>query len=99
MSSEEKLKYNIRFLLKAQLALESYEDENEIQLPIIQEVYNEHNDFRNIRLSLNNEEQIKISDKIIKKYNDSFDIVGRDNFIFYNDGNINYIWKGLVKKN
>lgn len=45
MNDEEKLKANIRFLLKSQLAFESYEDDNAIQIPLIREVYVEQGEF------------------------------------------------------
>lgn len=50
-----------------------------------------------MRDSLSIDEQIRITNEIVKKYNDAFDLIGRDNFIFYDDGDINYIWKGGEK--
>ncbi len=98
MNIKEKLEKNIYFLLKAQLALESYEDDNKVQIPLIQEAYNVHQKFRDSRSVLNHEQQLKLTEMIIKKYNEAFDFIGRKNFIFYDDGDINYIWKG-VKNN
>lgn len=98
MKKEKKLKDNIYFMLKAQLALESYEDDNNIEVPVIQEAYSKHKEFRNLRSSLNIEKQLSLSNDIIEKYNEAFDHVGRDNFVFYEDGDINYIWRN-VKNN
>lgn len=97
MNIEEKLK-NLRCkLLTMQLALESYEDDNNSKTPLIEEGNISLSKFRDERLSMNDEEQLEKSNEIIAIYNSAFDLIGRDNFIFYEDGDINYIWKGGKK--
>lgn len=94
MNIEEKLK-NLRCeLLSMQLALESYEDDNGTKTPLIEEGHIALSKFRDERSLMNNEEQLEKSNEIIAIYNSAFNMIGRDNFIFYENGDINYIWKG-----
>jgi hypothetical protein len=97
MNAEEKLKKMRCKLLSMQLALENYEDDNGTKTSLIEEGHIALGKFRDECLSMSSEEQLKKANDIIKIYNKAFDLIGRDNFIFYDDGDINYIWKG--KKN
>ena len=90
---EKELKKNLTTLLTMQLALESYLDDTKRNEKIIAETNRELGEFRNNRATSSIEEQIKESNLIIDKYNQVLDLIGRDNFIFYPDGDINYIWR------
>ena len=91
---EEKLKENEYRVFKLNLAFESYEDDGrDTSMPLFDEIIDDVNSYREIRSKLSIEEKLEISNKILDKYNELLDIVGRDNFIFYDDGDINYIWK------
>ena len=90
---EKELKKNLTTLLTMQLALESYLDDTKMNEKIIAETNRELGEFRNNRATSSIEEQIKESNLIIDKYNQVLDLIGRDNFIFYPDGDINYIWR------
>jgi hypothetical protein len=94
MSYEKELKKTRCELLSMQLALENYEDDNGTKTPLIEEGHIALGKFRDERLSMSSKEQLKKANDIIKIYNKAFDLIGRYNFIFYDDGDINYIWKG-----
>ena len=84
-------------MLKMQLTLESFGDDDNVNIPLLRETHLKLGNFRDIRNFLTESEQIKMSDEIIEDYNKVLDIAGRENFIFYDDGDINYIWKDSKK--
>ena len=88
------LENNLRRLLRLQLALENYEDDTGENQQLLKEANLELKKFRETKQNLSSEEQINITDKIIEKYNQIIDIIGKDKFVFYDDGDINYIWRG-----
>lgn len=88
------LENNLRQLLRLQLALESYEDDTGEKLQLLNETNLELKNFRKNKENISSEEQINITEKIIEKYNQIIDIIGKDKFVFYDDGDINYIWRG-----
>lgn len=88
------LENNKRQLLRLQLALESYEDDTGEDLQLLKETNLELKKFREIQQNISIEDQINITNKIIEKYNEIINIIGKDKFIFYDDGDINYIWRG-----
>ncbi|MEG2621179.1 MAG: hypothetical protein RSA10_03760, partial [Bacilli bacterium] len=79
---------------KLDLAFESYEDNNNINIPLLNETTLELNEFRRKKMNMDIEEQYNKTEELLIKYDKVLDIVGRDNFIFYDDGDVNYIWKG-----
>lgn len=92
----KKKKYeNIGYhLLKLSLAFESYEDDGQdTSMPLYEEIINDVNDYRTRYNELSPEEREKLASKLVDKYEKLLDIVGRNNFIFYDDGDVNYIWK------
>ena len=80
-------------ILDFDLALENYLDDNNKSFPLLDEAIQDSNHFRDNKKNLSEEDQQVVMDKIIKKYNQALDVIGRDKFIFYADGDINYIWK------
>ena len=94
MSKEEKLKDNEYRIFKLDLAFESYEDDKQdTSMPLFKEIIDDVNNYRRTRVNNSIDKRIELSNKILDKYNKLLDIVGRDNFIFYEDGDVNYIWK------
>lgn len=83
-----------RRLFKLDLALESYEDDTKNVIPLLKETTIELNKFRKLRDQMKPDDQIKTMEILLEKYNKVLDIIGRENFIFYDDGDINYIWGG-----
>ncbi len=94
MSKEEKIKDNEYRILKLDLAFEDYQDDKQdTSMPLFDEIINDVNNYRRTRAENSIDKRIELSDKILDKYNKLLDIVGREKFIFYDDGDINYIWK------
>lgn len=94
MNIEEELKQKSKLLFKLDLAFESYEDNNKINIPLLNETTLELNEFRRKKINMGIEEQYDKTEELLTKYDKVLDIVGRDNFMFYDDGDVNYIWKG-----
>ncbi|HOO67927.1 MAG TPA: hypothetical protein PLC53_00990 [Bacilli bacterium] len=92
----EKSMENMVDILEIQLALESYEDdtgakmsEEEIKIEDDLQLLREQKD------NLSEEEKIKRSEEILARLNKVLDKIGREKFIFYKDGGINYIYKNI----
>lgn len=96
-NDDELLKIKSKEIFKLDLALEDYEDDTNNDIPLLNEINLKLKDFRKTKDSMSIDEQLKKSDDILKKFNDVLDLIGRENFIFYEDGDINYIWKGGQK--
>ena len=94
MTKEEKIKDNEYRVLRLSLAFENYEDNGrDTSMPLFDEIINDVNNYRRTRAENSIDKRIELSDKILDKYNKLLDIVGRENFIIYDYGNIDYIWK------
>lgn len=94
MDKEEKIKNNEYRIFKLDLAFESYQDDKQdTSMSLFDEIIDDVNNYRRTKAENSIDKRIELSDKILDKYNKLLDIVGRENFIFYDDGDINYIWK------
>ena len=94
MSKEEKLKDNEYRIFKLDLAFESYQDDKQdTSMPLFDEIIHDVNNYRRTKADYSIDKRIELSDKILEKSNKLLDMVGRENFTFYDDGDINYIWK------
>ena len=93
MIKEEKLKDNEYRIFKLDLAFEDYQDDKQdTSMPLFDEIIHDVNNYRRTKVDCSIDKRIELSDKILNKYNKLLDIVGRENFTFYDDGDINYIW-------
>ena len=92
MIDEEKKKELRGKILNYQLQLENVQDDYNYVIKEIKKVYEKVNEYREKKDTLTDEEFVKIANDIFKKTDKVIDLVGRDNFIFYDDGDINYIW-------
>ena len=90
---EEILKYVVKNL-KYSLAVENYEDDTGKTSETNDQAWNLLNEYRAIKDSLSKEEELEMVKKISEAFDLAVDEIGRDKFIFYDDGDINYIWKG-----
>ena len=98
-SSEEKyleFKINVRKYFKASLALEDYAD-----CESKDEIYNDKaflllNEYRKNEKNMNEQELLISTTKIVESFDKLFEKIGKEKFIFYDDGDVNYIW---VNKN
>jgi peroxiredoxin len=86
-------KFKAKRLFKISLAFESYGDDNKENFPDLDKVIEDHNLFYDKEDKLSEKELTKEIEKLLTEYDKVLDIVGRDKFIFYNDGDVNYIWK------
>ncbi len=92
----EKFDKNMVDILEIQLALESYRDDTETAfsdeekkaLADLQLLREQRND-------LTETEKAKQSEDILIRLNKVLDKIGREKFIFYEDGGINYIYKNI----
>lgn len=81
-------------LFKLSLAFEDYEDDGQdTSMPLYDEIICDLTDYRKRYNELSSLDREKLASKIVDKYEKLLDIVGRDNFIFYEDGSVSYVWK------
>jgi hypothetical protein len=86
-------KFKSRRLFKISLSFESYEDDNKGYFPELDKVIEDHNSFSASKQKLNKKQLAKKTEKLLDEYDKILDIVGRDKFVFYDDGCVDYIWK------
>lgn len=97
---EESLKNIMYQVNRLSLAFEDYTDNTgNYDVLQINEAFDKLKEFRNSKNALSEKEQKEFLNKILDKFNESLDIVGRDKFVFYDDGDINYIWNYSLLKN
>ena len=77
----------------ASLALENYEDNTGTNNKIIEDAWDLLSQYRKTKDSLSITERIEFAKKISEKLDLAINEIGREEFIFYDDGVINYIWK------
>lgn len=85
---------NMSEILDLQLAFEGYVDNTNANLPLLEQIYKEISDLRKDRDKgiLNDKDKISRSNAILNNFEKLLNIVGRDKFIFYEDGGIEYKW-------
>ncbi len=88
----DKLEKNLSKILDMQLAIEDYELNTKIEHDEVNLAFDTLNNFRRTRKSMNKREEIIESEKVLNSLNNALDVIGRDKFIFYDDGDINYKW-------
>lgn len=89
---DQKIKFNIRKIYKGQLAIEDYLDTNNVKdsPEKVKLVFQKISEYREIKPTLNKEELLMLTDDVCKALEDAYNEIGRDNFIFYDDGDVNY---------
>ena len=93
-----KLDKNLSKILYIQLAIENYELNTGIEHDEVNHAFEVLNKFRTKRKNLTEEEQFKESKEVLDLLNTALNVIGRDKFIFYEDGDINYKWDMSFKK-
>ena len=85
---------NMVDILEIQLALESYRDDTLTEFTDEEgKILDDLQLLREQRNNLPEEEKIKKSEDILVRLNNVLDEIGREKFIFYDSGEINYIYK------
>lgn len=79
-------------ILNFQLQIESFEDNTGENIPLSHQIDKEISDLRKAKNDLNDEEKNARANEILNHFEELFDLIGRDRFIFYDDGKIEYIW-------
>ena len=91
-NKEKELKEKYNKIVKYSLAIESYLDNNEKNIPEIDELINEEGVFyKNYKIK-SLKENLSIANDILEKYNKLISILGKEKFIIYDD-DIEYNWK------
>ena len=92
-NNEKELKEKYNKIVRYSLAIESYLDNGEKNIPEIDELINEEGEFyKNYKIK-SLEENLSIANDILEKYNKLISILGKEKFIIYDDGDIEYNWK------
>lgn len=89
----EFLRYLMTQNLRYQLALEDYTDDTQQEIKFLNETWKRQGLLRKNRKNWSLEKQIQEAKLIQENFQQIVNDVGKENFIFYDDGNINYIWK------
>ena len=91
---EEELKKYTAKNLSYSLAVENYQDNTGLTSKSIENAWELLGKYRKMRSSLSNDEKLKMVKELSKRFDLAVKEIGVENFIFYDDGTINYIWKG-----
>lgn len=89
----EEYNHNMKLILSRQLAFESYQDDTGNNNDLLDEAYKDIAQFRKEKDKFSDSKKLKLSKEILAKLDNVLDIIGKDNFIFYDNNTINYIWK------
>lgn len=86
---------NMAAILEIDLALEDYEDDTGKEYTKDEKkIFDDLKLLRKEKNTMEEQELIIRSKDILSKLNKLLDKIGREKFIFYNDGDINYKWNG-----
>ncbi len=91
---EEELKKYVVKNLNYSLAIENYEDNTGLTNDTINNAWKLLNEYREVKDTLSLKEELEMVKEISKRFDLAVKEIGMENFIFYDDGSINYIWKG-----
>ena len=94
-SSEEnylKNNYNTRFNYCSALALEDYADFNNKYEIFNDDAFVLYKQYVETHNDLSEKELLELTANTSKQFNALFDKIGREKFVFYDDGDIEYIW-------
>ena len=75
------------------LALENYDDLEKNPIPYDKSVSNKYCELTHQKDKMTEEELIKEYSLIAKKFDEILDKIGREKFIFYDDGDVEFIWE------
>ena len=97
-NKEKILKNLIRQNLRYQLALESYTDDTQEESPFLKENLKKLSAWRKNRTVWSIDKQIQETKIIQENFQKIVQEIGHEHFIFYDDGDINYIWQNIKKE-
>ena len=94
----ELLRYLMTQNLRYQLALEDYELDTGNELELLMTIWRKLDVFRKNRENWSLEKQIQEAKIIQENFQQVVNEIGKEHFTFYEDGDINYIWKKVKKE-
>ena len=94
----EFLRYLMTQNLRYQLALEDYELDTGNKLELLMTIWSKLDVFRKNRENWSLEKQIQEAKIIQEDFQQVVNEIGKEHFTFYEDGDINYIWKKVKKE-
>ena len=94
----EFLRYLMTQNLRYQLALEDYELDTGNELELLMTIWSKLDVFRKNRENWSLEKQIQEAKIIQEDFQQVVNEIGKEHFTFYEDGDINYIWKKVKKE-
>ena len=94
----EFLRYLMTQNLRYQLALEDYTDDTKQEIKFLNETWKKQGLLRKNRKNWPLEKQIQEAKIIQENFQQIVNKIGKEHFIFYDDGNINYIWQKTKKE-
>ena len=94
----EFLRYLMTQNLRYQLPLEDYELDTGNKLELLMTIWSKLDVFRKNRENWSLEKQIQEAKIIQEDFQQVVNEIGKEHFTFYEDGDINYIWKKVKKE-
>ncbi len=90
---EEQIKNNMKRIFYLDLSFESYTDNTKNEPELLVQTIKKLNNYRENKDKLSLEEKLSETEEILKNFDMLLDMVGRENFIFYEDGSVEYKWR------
>ena len=90
---QKKFKENSYLIFRFQLAIENYQAENDLRLDKLDEFNTILKEIRQNGLNYSEKEIVEKTNLCVILKEKILDKIGRENFIFYDDGDLNYLWK------
>ena len=88
-----KFQSNISKNLKSALALENYADCNGDDEIYKDEAFVLLKEYRSKQKEMTEQQLLETTELIGKKFDELFSKIGREKFVFYEDGDVNFIWE------
>lgn len=92
LNLDEKIKLNTRKILCGQLAIEDYLDMQYIKKDPenVSIAFKKIKNYRQVKTALSKEDLLKLTNEVCDALEKAYDELGRENFTFYEDGDVNY---------
>ena len=97
-NQEKILQELMKQILRYQLALEDYELDTGNELDLLMTTWRKLDIFRKKKKNWSLEKQIQEAEIIQEDFKKVVNEIGKEHFVFYDDGDINYIWKKSKKE-
>lgn len=85
---DAQIKLNTRKILRGQLTLENFADAKGTKFEIITQTMQKITEYRKLKPTLTNNQLLEVSNNICKALEETYTYLGRDNFTFFDDGDV-----------